>query len=66
LPLAPTIIVINDFEEEEIEVEDVDLEVPQPTEVEQPTNFSLKPIQGGLFDVEPNSLDIPIILPTKV
>ncbi len=40
LPLAPTIIVINDFEEKEIEVEVVELEVLQLIEVEQPTNFS--------------------------
>jgi hypothetical protein len=61
-PPAPTIIVINDFKEEE----QVERRVAnQLVEVEQPIDFSSKLVQGGFFEVESNSFNIPISVPTK-
>jgi hypothetical protein len=68
LPLGPTVIIINDSEEEE-QVEKkttkVEAKAEQLVEVEQPTDFLAKPIEGGFFDVEPDSLDILVVVPTK-
>jgi hypothetical protein len=66
-PLAPTFVIISDFEEEE-HVERKVIEKnknKQPTKVEQLEFFSLVPIERGLFDVEVNSLYIFVAAPTK-
>jgi hypothetical protein len=34
-------------------------------EVEQPTNFSLVLVEGGFFDVEIDSPNKPVVIPTK-
>jgi hypothetical protein len=61
-PLAPSIIIISDFKDEEhVERRAAN----QHVEVEQSIDFSSKPIQGRFFEVESNSLDIPIVVPTK-
>jgi len=59
---TPTIIVISDFKEEE-QVER--RATNQPIEVERLIKFFSKPIQWRFFEVEPNSPDIPIVVPTK-
>ncbi len=65
--LAPTFIIVTDYKEEkQIENKIIEAEVDQPIEVEQSTNFLWKPIEGKLFNVELDSLDIPIDVPTKV
>jgi hypothetical protein len=62
LPFAPTIIVINDFEEEEQVEKRV---VNQLVEVEQLVDFSLESIQGRFFDIKLDSRDIFVVMPTK-
>lgn len=51
MPLAPTVIVINDHEEEEVEIKIIKPEVLQPIEPKESANFSSKPVQEGFFDV---------------
>jgi hypothetical protein len=68
-PFASIVIIINDYKEEEhIENKIIETkgEAKQLVEVEQLGDFSLEPIEGGFFDVEPNSPNIPITIPTKV
>ncbi len=66
--LAPTLVIISDFKEEE-QVEKkttkVEEEVEQLVKVEQLVDFSLAPIEGGFFDVEVDYFDILIVVPTK-
>ncbi len=40
-------------------------EVEQPIEIKQLTDFSLVLVEGGFFDVEVDSFNIPIDVPTK-
>lgn len=65
-PPAPIIIIINDFEEEKhVEKNTIEVEAIQPIETKQLVDFLSEPVQGMFFKVEPNSLDIPIVVPTK-
>jgi hypothetical protein len=59
-PLPPQVIIISDFEKVENKTTN------QPIEVEQLANFSSKLVQGGFFEVELNSLDIHVVVPTKM
>jgi hypothetical protein len=67
-PLAPTFVLINDYEKEEhVERRATYKEekAKQLIEIKQPTYFSLIPIEGGFFNVEGDSLDILVTIPTK-
>ncbi len=68
-PPTPAFIIINDYEEEEKvekKITKVEEEAKQHVEVEQHADFLLAPNKGGFFDMEPNSHDIHVTLPTKV
>ncbi len=68
-PPTPTFIIINDYEKEkkvEKKITKVEEEAKQHVEVEQHADFLLAPNKGGFFDMEPNSHDIHVALPTKV
>jgi hypothetical protein len=65
---TPTFVVINNSKEEEhVERKTIEKEkqVKQLVEIEQPTKFSSKLVEGGFFDIEVGSPNIPIIVPTK-
>jgi hypothetical protein len=67
-PLAPTFVLINDSEKEEhVERRATDKEekAKQLIEIKQPTYFSLIPIEGGFFNVEGDSPNILVTIPTK-
>ncbi len=63
-PLAPTVIIINDYEEE-VEKRVAKVEVDQPIEIEQSTSFSSKLVQEGFFEVQLDSPNIHVVIPTK-
>jgi len=67
-PLAPTFVLINDSEKEEhVERRATNKEekAKQLVEIEQPTYFSSIPIEGRFFNVEGDSPDILVTIPTK-
>jgi hypothetical protein len=64
-PLAPTIIIINDYEEE-VEKKVAKMEVDQLVEVEQLIEFSSKLVQEGFFEVQLDSPNIHVVIPTKM
>jgi hypothetical protein len=66
-PTLVVIIIIDYEEEEQVEKKTTEAEakVEQPIEVEQSRDFSSKSIEGRFFDMEPDSIDIPIAIPTK-
>jgi len=49
-------------ETKNIEVEE---KTKQPVEIEQPTNSSSTPVEGGFFDIKVNSPNILITIPIK-
>ncbi len=61
-PPAPIVIIINDFEHEK---QGEKKTTKTKTKVEQLIEFLAKPIEGGFLDVEPDSLNILVIVPTK-
>ncbi len=66
-PPTPTFVIISDYEEEE-QVEKKNYKGRRSwttCEVEQLVDFSSALVKGGFFDIEFDSLDIPIIVPTK-
>jgi hypothetical protein len=44
---------------------EVEIEAKQPVKVEQLIDFSSTPVEGGFFDMKPNSPNIPIAIPSK-
>jgi hypothetical protein len=67
-PLAPTFVIINDYEEEkqvERKATKKEEKVEWHVEVEQLETFSLVSIEGGFFDIKVDSLDTPIAVPIK-
>jgi hypothetical protein len=45
---------------------EVKQEAKQFSEVKQLVDFSLRPVEGGFFDVEVDSLHTHVVVPTKV
>ncbi len=63
-----TFVIIGDFEkEEQVERRSTKKEkqAKQLVEVKQLANFSLVLVEGGFFDIEVGSLDIPVVVTTK-
>jgi len=66
-PLAPAFIIINESKEKHVENKAIEEAkwAQQLVEIEQPTTFSSKPIEGGFFYIKACSPNIPIVIPTK-
>lgn len=65
-PFKLVVIIICDFKvEEQVEKGAIEKGIEQLTEVEQSTDLSSKPIKEQYFDIDTNSPDISIVVPTK-